>query len=147
RDDGRIMSLLANIINNDEENQDLRIAAARALGEFGNSKAVHILTPVARSHAPDGLGFWAAISLVKLLGSAPPDKEIVATIRNYDGARFKESGDELRARHEALQKVAQSTAFETTPGWLTVLWLAIVGAGSVGAIWLTAQLWRHAVQK
>jgi hypothetical protein len=109
--DARILTLLASVLNSDDEPLPVRESAAQAIGDFGNPEALKALTPVAEAHAHDDLGFWAAVSAVKLADGAIRNVGVVRALKNYrppiEGSSFDEDQRELR---NALEKITEHGA-------------------------------------
>lgn len=104
RRDDHILKLLDTILTSDEEPLALRVLVAQAMGESGNPKAVPSLCTIAGSHRNDDLGFWAAVSAVKLTDGDVRNRDVVEVIRNYR-LHPEESYDYIRAKHDSLVKL------------------------------------------
>ncbi len=104
RDDARILYLFTDLMNNDDESLDLRIATAQAMGQFGNPKAIKALTKTVHSHGADPLGFWAATSIIKLSKGPITDADVIKAIEDYQ-TNDPESGFDLREQKIALKRI------------------------------------------
>ena len=131
RDDARILTLLGNVLNNDDESLELQIAAAQAMGELGNQKAVKVLIPLANAHAQDALRFLAAVSVVKLTGGATRDVGVLRAIKNY---RVPAEGPGTEEQYNALAKIAEHGKWPAQFSLGEIVGLLIAIPVAIGAI-------------
>jgi hypothetical protein len=97
---------MGNVLNNNQENDEMRIGAARALGDFDNPNAIEILLPVVASYGHAPLGFWSAASIVKLTGGETGDPSVVAAVKNYRRIENELPITDVVAQIEALDMIA-----------------------------------------
>lgn len=112
--------LLSNILTDEQEILELRIAAAKGLGGLGDIRAVDGLTSIVHAHSKDNLGFWAAVSIVKLTNGNTDAVDVVTTIRDYHEVS-ESNGLEIKLQHNSLQTLKENG------GWKTQLALAYLG--------------------
>jgi len=127
RDDARMLYLMSGILNNEDESVDLRVAAAQAMGDFGNPKAVKTLTVLASSGAPDSVRFWAAISVVRLTDGRIDNDAVKTAIENYRSTDNEGSGLDREAQRDALKKISEHGMSAERYSWPTIAALIVSG--------------------
>jgi HEAT repeat protein len=115
-----VFDVLSKILKDEHEVLELRIAAAKGLGGIGGNSAVDVLASIVHTHLADNLGFWAAISIVKLTNGNPDDVSVVTTIRDYHEVS-EGNGLEIKSQQYSLQTLKENG------GWKTQLALAYLG--------------------
>jgi HEAT repeat protein len=98
--------LFSEVLLNDDELLSLRIAAARAMGEYGNPKAVKHLTKVLADHERDELGIWAALGILKLTTGPVHDEHVIGAIKKYESKHYEDLDPALEERSKALENIA-----------------------------------------
>jgi HEAT repeat protein len=140
REDAQILSALDNVLESDEEPFELRAAVARAMGDTGNQDAIEVLTPLVNSQDRHNLGFWAAVSIVKLSDGKVRNPKVMNVIKNYDEVS-EVNGLELKEQHDALRRIAENGAwylrwYLKPPRWLVLAVPIGVGVIGVAGVWL-----------
>ena len=131
----RILSMLSQILSDEEEPLTLRISAAKALGESGNPKAVQALCALAESKSDTELRFWSAASAIKLTDGRIADMAVASAIQDYQPSAEDRDFYAREEKRTAMAKLgvsghlserAASDAARDGLGWLAVFAIGII---------------------